>query len=78
MVKDNREDGPLEKLLNKGENLRDLASKTGISYNTLRSYNQGKSKPSFENAIAIAKAQNLSLVRIGEAFGFDVEGLPYA
>lgn len=78
MIKDTREDGPLEKLLHKGETLKDLSLKTGISYNTLRSYNQRKAEPSFKNVIAIAKAQNLSLVAIGEAFGFDVKGLPYA
>jgi len=73
-----KERGPMQKLLNKGETLKGLSEKTGISYETLKGYNQGKHEPSLKNAIAIAKAQNLSLVRIGEAFGFDVEGLPYA
>jgi transcriptional regulator with XRE-family HTH domain len=73
-----KERGPMQKLLNKGETLKGLAERTGISYETLKSYNQGKHEPSLKNAIAIAKAQNLSLVAIGEAFGFDVKGLPYA
>ncbi len=68
----------MEKILNKGETLKDLAERTGIPYATIKSYNQKKSEPSFKNVIAIAKAQNLSLVAIGEAFGFDVKGLPYA
>jgi predicted transcriptional regulator len=73
-----REKGPMEKILKEKQTLKDLSKAAGIPYRTIQSYNQGKHEPSFKNIIAIAKAQNLSLVRIGEAFGFDVEGLPYA
>jgi hypothetical protein len=73
-----REKGPMEKILNDGESLKDLSVKTGIPYETLKSYNQKKREPSFKNAIAIARAQNLSLVTMGEIFGYEVKGLPYA
>ena len=78
MEKKIKEDGPVENLLKDGQNMKDLAALSGVKYRTLVSYNCDGVKPSLENAVKIAKAQNLSLVRVAESFGFDVEGLPYA
>jgi DNA-binding XRE family transcriptional regulator len=78
MEKKNLEDGPVEKILKEGQNMKDLAAVSGIKYRTLVSYNCDGVKPSLENAVKIAKAQQISLVRVAESFGLDVAGLPYA
>jgi hypothetical protein len=69
---------PMDKLLRPGQNLKKLSVASGIPYDTIISYNSGGKEPSLRNALKLARGLNCSLIKIAEAFGMDVKGLPYA
>lgn len=79
IMKDSSELKPMDTLLKgKDMNMRELSRRTGIPYRTIQAYNAKENRPSLDNAVALARHLNCSLLEVAEAFGCDVKGLPYA
>ena len=79
IMKDSPESKPMDTLLKGKEmTMKELSRRSGIPYRTIQAYNAKTNRPSLDNAVALARHLNCSLLEIAEAFGCDVKGLPYA
>lgn len=53
-----------------------LSQMVGITERRLSAWENGKAKPSLENAAALARSLNISLKSLFDAFEIDVDGIP--
>lgn len=77
MVEENQDKFPLRQLREKNQLTQyQLRQLIGVSERRLSDWENGKAKPSLENAVALARVYRVSLKVICRYCGIDVTGVP--
>lgn len=73
----NSDKHPLDKLLDtRNLDRKELATLSGVSYDSLTSYVLGRRNITLKNAIKVCRVLNCSLKELADVLGYDVSGVP--
>lgn len=59
-----------------GLSQQELSQQIKCGLRVVTNWENGRQMPKFDNAVAIARALNCSLIELAEAMGMDVNGIP--